>query len=166
VFGLDPSSVSACLDLAGRAVVMSSWMAAQARNERSRFTHFIAWLRYGGTRPFSFHDMGTNPGTEVARTHTGDPPPPPPPLRHDMLKVNEYLMSGLEKSNLDRFFVGPIPQFTLQDLGVPGSNLDLAATLASARVAAEAPETLLEPVRDLPATPNRPFTCVLAGENS
>lgn len=55
------------------------------------------------------------------------------PLRHDILEVNQYLMSGLEKSVIDQWFMGPVPTFVPQDLGIPGYNLTVRAALQKAR---------------------------------
>jgi anaphase-promoting complex subunit 4 len=162
VFRLDSSAVFQCLDLTGRALILFSWMASNARNELSRATHFIAWLRYGTADPPPMPSSieKSHDDAEVARTHTGDPPPAPPPLRHDVLRVNEYLVSGLEQSPLDRFFTGPIPRFTLQDIGVPRADMDLAATMARARLATQAPSRLLEPVRSTSLLFNDQLTCM------
>lgn len=43
-----------------------------------------------------------------------------PPVRHDILEVNKYLMSGLVVSSIDKWFMGPVPQFKESDLGLPG----------------------------------------------
>jgi Anaphase-promoting complex, cyclosome, subunit 4 len=47
VFDLPAEDVEDCLELAGRAIVISSWLAAVARRELFRFKEFICWLKYG-----------------------------------------------------------------------------------------------------------------------
>lgn len=42
--------------------------------------------------------------------------------RHDILEVNAYLMSGLVVSSIDKWFIGPAPQFTPRDLGIPTAD--------------------------------------------
>lgn len=39
--------------------------------------------------------------------------------RHDILQANAYLMSGLVVSTVDKWFIGPVPQFVPRDLGIP-----------------------------------------------
>jgi len=36
-----------CLDLAGRGIMIASWLAAVSRRELSRFKEFMQWLRHG-----------------------------------------------------------------------------------------------------------------------
>jgi hypothetical protein len=44
---LSTEDIEACLDLLSRGIVISSWLAAIARRELSRFKEFISWLKYG-----------------------------------------------------------------------------------------------------------------------
>lgn len=46
-FELRKDEIEACLDLAGRAIVISGWLAAVARRELARFKEFIAFIRHG-----------------------------------------------------------------------------------------------------------------------
>lgn len=46
-FELQKGEIEACLDLAGRAIVISGWLAAVARRELARFKEFIAFIRHG-----------------------------------------------------------------------------------------------------------------------
>ena len=55
---------------------------------------------------------------------------------YDMLEVNHYLMSGLVVSSIDKWFMGPIPQFSPEDLGVPGDKQDLQSVLRRAQAVA------------------------------
>ncbi|KAG6857580.1 hypothetical protein H0H87_000179 [Tephrocybe sp. NHM501043] len=48
-----------------------------------------------------------NPASETA-----------PQPRYDILEVNNYFISGLSSSSIDRWFTGPTPQFSLKDFGV------------------------------------------------
>jgi FtsH-binding integral membrane protein len=46
-FELPAEDVDECLELCGRAIVISSWLAAVTRRELSRFKEFICWLKHG-----------------------------------------------------------------------------------------------------------------------
>jgi len=58
---------------------------------------------------------------------------------YDMLEVNHYLMSGLVVSSIDKWFMGPIPQFSPEDLGVPGDKQDLQSAIRRAQAVASNP---------------------------
>jgi anaphase-promoting complex subunit 4 len=62
-----------------------------------------------------------------------------PSPRHDILEVNNYLMSGLVVSSIDRWFMGPVPQFSLRDLGEPGDSQAVSAVIEEARSVANDP---------------------------
>lgn len=47
VFGLSAEDIQACLDIAGRGIIIAGWLAAVSRKELSGFREFISWLRYG-----------------------------------------------------------------------------------------------------------------------
>jgi len=49
-------------------------------------------------------------------------------------------MSGLVVSPIDKWFMGPVPQFTAHDLGVPEERQDLRAVIARARSALKDPQ--------------------------
>ncbi len=49
VFQLDLEDLLASRDLAGRGIIIASWLAAEARKELSRFREFIHWLRFGAS---------------------------------------------------------------------------------------------------------------------
>ncbi|EPT04312.1 hypothetical protein FOMPIDRAFT_125581 [Fomitopsis schrenkii] len=117
LYGINTVQVTACMDLAGRAVLLAGWLAATARRELVRFTEFMFWLRYETTR------LNTS----------GEGHNHPPAPRHDILEVNDYLMSGLVVSPIDRWFMGPVPQFSPHDLGVPGDWTDMKSTAQRAR---------------------------------
>jgi anaphase-promoting complex subunit 4 len=67
--------------------------------------------------------MAVNPTTETR-----------PIPEYDMLEVNHYLMSGLVVSSIDKWFMGQIPQFSPEDLGVPGDKQDLQSVLKRAQI--------------------------------
>jgi anaphase-promoting complex subunit 4 len=68
--------------------------------------------------------------------------------RHDVLEVNEYLTTGLVKSEIDSWFCDGIPKFLPQDLGVPHDNQNLSAAIERARSALRDPsETAWDHVR-------------------
>ncbi|OBZ78996.1 Anaphase-promoting complex subunit 4 [Grifola frondosa] len=96
------ADINACLELASRAITIASWLAATTRRELVRFRDFMAWLRY-----------------ETSRAHSSSDYHNPPRPSHDLLEVNDYLMSGLVVSPIDKWFMGPVPRFSPQDLGVP-----------------------------------------------
>ena len=67
------------------------------------------------------------------------------PPRHDILEVNEFLMSGLVVSSIDRWFICPVPQFSMQHLtGVPLSS-SLHSVMEQARQLTEDPSKLTWP---------------------
>lgn len=78
-----------------------------------------------------------NPSTE------GRPAP-----EFDMLEANHYMMSGLVVSSIDKWFMGPIPRFSPEDLGVPGDKQDVQQALRKAQAAATDPvQTAWQTVR-------------------
>ncbi|CCM01973.1 uncharacterized protein FIBRA_04046 [Fibroporia radiculosa] len=119
---IDPPEVEACMQMAGRAIVLAGWLAATSREELGRFKEFISWLKY-----------------EVVCASTPLDAQRPPP-KHDILEVNDYLASGLVVSPIDKWFTGPIPKFSVQDLGVPATRQDLNAAMERARDALKDPQ--------------------------
>lgn len=114
LFGFKTSDVEAILDLTARAIISSAWLTATARREVRRFKEFIAWIRHENNHI----------------NQSGDSAPPP---RHDFLEVNNYLMSGLVVSPIDKWFMGPVPQFSSQDLGIAPGGHDLEEVMERAR---------------------------------
>lgn len=102
VFEISQEEVALCLDSVSRAIVLSSWLASVSRMELYRFREFISWLRFEVSNVNSPND--------------GNIP------RHDLLEVNNYFISGLPSSSIDKWFSGPIPQFQPSDLGVPNQE--------------------------------------------
>ncbi|KAJ7169881.1 anaphase-promoting complex, cyclosome, subunit 4-domain-containing protein [Mycena filopes] len=115
-FQLATQEIETCIDLTGRAIFIASWLAAVARRELSRFKEFIIWIRAETT--------AVNPPSEYH-----------PQLRHDVLEVNNYFMSGLVVSSIDKWFMGPVPQFNPRELGIGDSNIKLRTTIEQARAA-------------------------------
>ncbi|KAJ3750355.1 anaphase-promoting complex, cyclosome, subunit 4-domain-containing protein [Lentinula detonsa] len=113
-FEIPNETVDQCLSMLKQAILLGTWLAAAARREHNRFKEFITWLRY--------ETVLLGPSSETPNT-----------LRHDILEVNQYLMSGLEKSMIDKWFMGPVPTFVPQDLGIPGYDLTVKAALRTAR---------------------------------
>ncbi|KAJ7591382.1 anaphase-promoting complex, cyclosome, subunit 4-domain-containing protein [Mycena floridula] len=120
LFNLEGEELRECLVLANRAITLSSWLASVARRELSRFKDFISWVRY--------EIIAINPSSEIT-----------PILRHDILEVNKYLMGGLVVSPIDKWFMGPVPRFSPQELGIPSSSGSLADVLKRARQVATTP---------------------------
>jgi anaphase-promoting complex subunit 4 len=71
----------------------------------------------------------------ISNTNIENTPSP----RHDILEVNNYLMSGLLVSSIDKWFMGPVPRFSPRDLGVPGDNQDLHMLLKRAKTVVDDP---------------------------
>ncbi|KAJ7092748.1 anaphase-promoting complex, cyclosome, subunit 4-domain-containing protein [Mycena epipterygia] len=117
VFRLVTKDLETCIDLIGRAIFIASWLAAVARRELSRFKEFIMWLR-------------------VETTAVTTPNDPMHSHRHDILEVNNYFMSGLVVSSIDKWFMGPVPQFNPRELGIVDGNPNLRTTIEHARTAA------------------------------
>ncbi|KAG5221888.1 nucleolar DEAD-box protein required for synthesis of 60S ribosomal [Salix suchowensis] len=117
-FEFSRDDVDACRHLCARGIVVSSWLASVARRELRRFASFVAWLR------FSVNNLNT-----TNERNTG--------ARYDVLEVNNYFMSGLQVSPIDKWFVGPIPSFTPEDLGVLDQQQPLQEVLEKARQAAK-----------------------------
>lgn len=73
-----------------------------------------------------------NPSSD---THTQASP------RHDILEVNSYLMSGLVVSSIDKWFMGPIPLFSLDELGTAGTTQQsLSTVMERAKLVVNGPE--------------------------
>ncbi|KAI5124653.1 hypothetical protein M0805_004261 [Coniferiporia weirii] len=119
--------IDSCLDLTARAIIIAAWLAATARRELYRFAEFMMFLRY-----------------ETARLSTTDRETAPLP-RHDILEVNEYLMSGLVVSSIDRWFIGPVPQFSPDSIVAPHTT-DLRSVIDRAREYAADPSKLTWPL--------------------
>ncbi|GLB36171.1 putative DEAD-domain-containing protein [Lyophyllum shimeji] len=119
-YELSLPDIKVCIDLTGRTIILAAWLAAIARRELARFREFINWLR--------FETSAANPANDNA-----------PHPRHDILEVNNYFISGLSTSAIDQWFTGPVPDFTLQDLGVPGGDNSILAVLKRARAVAKDP---------------------------
>ncbi|KAF7306941.1 DEAD-domain-containing protein [Mycena indigotica] len=92
------------------AIFIATWLAAIARRELFRFKEFITWLRDA----ISF----TTLTGDFQYQH-----------RHDTLEVNNYLTAGLVVSSIDKWFMGPVPQFNPQDFGVLAGVPDLRSAL-------------------------------------
>lgn len=75
----------------------------------------------------------TSDYTETTRANTPSESTSLPAPKHDILEVNDYLMAGLVVSPIDKWFMGPVPQFATRDLGVPGDQHDLKAVMQRAR---------------------------------
>ncbi|KAH9985379.1 anaphase-promoting complex, cyclosome, subunit 4-domain-containing protein [Russula compacta] len=119
---LKKDDIIQAMTMTSRAIFSASWLSAAARQELSRFKEFMKWLR--------FEIGNANP---VADPQSSNQP------RHDVLEVNEYLTTGLVKSEIDAWFHGGIPNFLPQDFGVPHDNQNLSAAIERARSALRDP---------------------------
>jgi hypothetical protein len=81
----------------------------------------------------------TDVSSEIGNTSPVADPQSPNQPRHDVLEVNEYLTTGLVKSEIDAWFRGGVPNFSPQDLGVPHHNQNLSAAIERARSALRDP---------------------------
>lgn len=77
----------------------------------------------------------------IANTNTDNRKPR---ITFDMLEVNEYLMSGLAVSSIDKWFMGPVPSFQPADLGVPQAQ-DLASSVHIVRELLDKPDGVAWP---------------------
>ncbi|KAJ7181678.1 anaphase-promoting complex, cyclosome, subunit 4-domain-containing protein [Mycena crocata] len=117
-FQLATKDLETCIDLTGRAIFIASWLAAVARRELSRFKEFIIWLRAETLAANSPNEMHSH-------------------LRHDTLEVNNYFMSGLVVSSIDKWFMGPVPQFNARELGIVNNSPNLYITIEHTRAAVD-----------------------------
>ncbi|KAJ8522524.1 hypothetical protein ONZ45_g896 [Pleurotus djamor] len=117
-FELSSDDLDVCCKLCARGIIIASWLVSAARRELRRFSDFIAWLRFAVNN--------ANPGND------GNPA-----ARFDVLEVNNYFISGLQVSPIDKWFIGLVPQFTPNDLGVPEQHSPLQEVLERARKAAK-----------------------------
>jgi hypothetical protein len=155
-FQLVTTDIEICIDLTGRAIFIASWLAAVARRELARFKEFLTWIR-AGTLQTSDLLPCLNPC--FVETAANAQPDLHNPLRHDILEVNNYLMSGLVVSSIDKWFMGPVPQFNPKELGIVDGNPTLRTTIEEARAAVD--ETKWQTVCWPAATPNVfRLTCV------
>ncbi|KAH8827987.1 anaphase-promoting complex, cyclosome, subunit 4-domain-containing protein [Flagelloscypha sp. PMI_526] len=119
IFDLNPDLLSNCLTVTKNGITIASWLASAARKEHLRFKEFFAWVRWV---PDTISSPQNNNETKA------------PPLPHDILEVNNYLISGLAESDIDKWFTGPPPSAdnTLLNLERPQK---LKTVLEQARVA-------------------------------
>jgi anaphase-promoting complex subunit 4 len=128
--------IEICLDLTGRAIFIASWLAAVTRRELARFKEFITWIRAG--TPNTACSSSPVQTLFLAETTAANTPNDfQPQLRHDVLEVNNYFTSGLVVSSIDKWFMGPVPQFNPRELGIVDSNLTLRTTIEHARAAVD-----------------------------
>jgi anaphase-promoting complex subunit 4 len=72
--------------------------------------------------------------------------------RHDILEVNNYFINGLGTSSIDKWFIGPVPQFQAVDLGIlEHGNGSLADILERARAIASDPSQMTWQIVRLPS---------------
>lgn len=119
---LKKGDISRAMMMTSRAICSASWLSAAARRELSRFKEFMKWLRF-----------------EIGNASPVADPQSQNQLRHDVLEVNEYLTTGLVKSEIDAWFRGGVPSFLPQDLGVPDDKQNLSAAIERARSALRDP---------------------------
>jgi anaphase-promoting complex subunit 4 len=132
------------LGLAELGIFLSSWLGATARKELGRFKEFMAWLRYGECILRSLYDKPALTifiySKETANTNPSNDSPPI--LHHDILEVNNYFISGLAESILDRWFAGPVPSFSLSGLVETRPSQSLFAAMEEALRVIETPDAV------------------------
>lgn len=95
----------------------------------------MRWLRYGMLPQALVHDADRNLiALEIAVASSPDDAPHAAPT-HDILEVNDYLLSCLYRSQIDRWFSGDAATFSPQDFGVPDEKQDLLSVMQRARLA-------------------------------
>lgn len=109
-----------CLHLVERGIFVSAWLAAEARKELRTFKQFLNFLRYEMT-------VANMSGESQAF------------LDYDILEVNNYLMSGLMDSQVDRWFTGSAPQFNSGELCTSQTPKSLGEALGLAHAALQDP---------------------------
>ena len=140
--------VTFCLELAGRGVLIASWLAAVCRTELSRFREFISWLRFGKVSLFLLKELLNEICVEVNIVNSPNDGNIP---RHDILEVNNYFINGLAASSIDKWFIGPVPQFHPVDLGIlEYGNGSLADILERARIVVNDPSEMTWQIVRLP----------------
>ncbi|EIN13727.1 hypothetical protein PUNSTDRAFT_59241 [Punctularia strigosozonata HHB-11173 SS5] len=126
-FRFSAERVGQCLELVKRGIILSAWLASAARQELRRFKEFMSWIKH-----------------ELGKINTSGDAPNPGPAKHDILVVNDYLTAGLIGSPIDKWFVGPVPTFTTEDLGGSLKPPPLHEAIQNARKALS--------IRPLPST--------------
>ncbi|KAH7930991.1 hypothetical protein BV22DRAFT_1027754 [Leucogyrophana mollusca] len=119
LFELDLDEVNGCLASARRGIFIATWLASKASQELGSFKHFLAFLK----------SEAATANITAERITPG----------YDILEVNNYLMCGLVTSEVDSWFTGPLPQFHLESLGVPGHDQALDSVLQQAQIALQDP---------------------------
>ncbi|KAF9526443.1 anaphase-promoting complex, cyclosome, subunit 4-domain-containing protein [Crepidotus variabilis] len=113
VFDLKAEDLHAARDLAGCGVVISSWLASEARKELTRYREFGYWLHFEVNNIVLPNELNTP--------------------RHDILEVSHYFRSGLLNNSLDGWFTGPTPNLTTSDLNIPETtDISLAQAVVNA----------------------------------
>lgn len=119
LFELPSEDLDFCVESTSRGIVVASWLTAVSRRELSRFREFILWLRFEINNINSLNDNIS---------------------RHDILEVNNYFKAGLVVSSIDKWFLGPVPRFLPEDLGIPERGVSsLAPMIERARIVATKP---------------------------
>lgn len=149
LFDLQPQALERSLALTGRAILLCSWLAQTARSELGHFKEFIVFLRFGALHllslvPFLETSVQTSLAIQSLNAASPNDSQTHIPLSHDILQVNKYLMSGLVVSSLDKWFMGPLPEFEMsgmadfEDLGGARASVGGSAALKAALQAAKA----------------------------
>ncbi|KAF9044704.1 hypothetical protein BDZ89DRAFT_1155514 [Hymenopellis radicata] len=126
LFELQSQDIMRCLELANRTIILAAWLAAAARREYSRFKEFMTWIKFELETAAAL-----NAGNDTSNIH----------IQHDILEVNKYFISGLVVSPIDKWFMGPVPQFQPSDLRGSGTD-SLPEALKRAREVLDNPEQL------------------------
>ena len=109
-FELKTEEIKACLVLAHRGISIATWLSDAARKEHENFIQFMAWLAWGECPTTTDRLVPDIRKIEAHRASTPDAVASP--VSMDIFSVNEYLKSGLRSSHLDKWFLGPAPKET------------------------------------------------------
>ncbi|KIY71613.1 hypothetical protein CYLTODRAFT_418678 [Cylindrobasidium torrendii FP15055 ss-10] len=121
-FRLQRQELENSLELTSRTIILTGWLASVARREYGRFREFMTWVKYETEVLAHASNAGATPETH-------------PPLRHDILEVNKYLMSGLASNEIDKWFSGAVPTFSAHDLHADLQQRSLPDAMKRAREA-------------------------------
>jgi anaphase-promoting complex subunit 4 len=135
------SEAKGCLQAIQRLIMVGNWLAKTARVELTRFREFMGWLRYGEGDHGCILNVSNHARTarrvhvvEIAKNAQAPDSQVHIPVRYDIMQANEYMISGLAESALDRWFSGQAPKFSLEELGSVGEGTgDLTEVMERAR---------------------------------
>lgn len=110
----------------------NSWVGSDTVREHLRVYPEILVDRAWVARRVHVAEIAKNAQAPDSQAHI--------PPRYDIMQANEYMMSGLAESILDKWFSGQAPKFSLEELGSVGEGRgDLTEVMERAREVANNP---------------------------